>query len=67
MGDTRMGETINLGGTNLKVLTSPKPSPRDGNWRIRARVLDGEWRNQELWLVSHKASGPWETSDAGFV
>jgi hypothetical protein len=64
---TRAGDILFLSDTHLLVLTNPKPSPRDGNWRIRVQVQNGEWKGQQLWMVSDHASGPWETPGAGFV
>ncbi len=64
---TETGDKLYLSDTNLLVLIGAHPSTRDGNWRIRVRVLDGEWKGQELWMVSDHDSGPWETHGAGFV
>lgn len=69
MTDLRAGDTIVLGNTKLMVLSIPTfRYERDAAyWRMRARVLDGEWVGQELWLVADKNTGPWETASAGFV
>lgn len=67
MKRTESGDKLNLSDTNLLVLVGAQASTRDGNWRIRVRVLDGQWTGQELWMVSENASGPWETPGAGFV
>lgn len=67
MKHTQAGDKLYLSDTNLLVLTDAQPSTRDGNWRIRIRVLDGKWTGQELWMVSDHSSGPWSTPGAGFV
>ncbi len=65
--NTKKGDVLFLSKTHLLVLTDPQPSTRDGNWRIRVRVEDGEWRGQELWMIGDHAWGPWETPGTGFV
>lgn len=66
---TTKGDTINLGGTNLRVLSDPvRAHERDAAyWKMRAKVLDGEFTGQELWLVADDKTGPWGTPGAGFV
>ncbi len=63
----KSGDTIVVRNTRLDVLNGPSPNTRDGNWRIRARVMEGEYKGEEGWLVSDTAHGPWEPPGAGFV